>query len=123
ELRQISGTATYQLQKANDAKEIVLDTKALTIKQITDGNGKEIAYTLSDNVEFLGRALHIPLSEDIDQITIQYQTTDSSAALQWLNPEQTAGKKQPFLFTQSQAILARTWLPCQDSPGIRYTYK
>src|SRR5690606_34571457 len=63
ELRQISGTATYQLQKANDAKEIVLDTKALTIKQITDGNGKEIAYTLSDNVEFLGRALHIPLSE------------------------------------------------------------
>ena len=47
---------------------------------------------------------------------------DSARALQWLSPEQTADKTKPFLFTQGQAILTRTWIPVQDSPGIRFTY-
>jgi aminopeptidase N len=55
-------------------------------------------------------------------LTIYYSTSPDAAAVQWLEPGQTAGKKYPFLFTQSQAILARTWVPCQDSPGIRFTY-
>ena len=56
-------------------------------------------------------------------MTIRYRTAPGAAALQWLAPAQTAGGRQPFLFTQSQAILARTWLPCQDSPGVRFTYE
>jgi aminopeptidase N len=39
-----------------------------------------------------------------------------------LSPAQTAGGQLPFLFSQGQAILTRTWVPTQDSPGIRQTW-
>jgi leukotriene-A4 hydrolase len=39
-----------------------------------------------------------------------------------LNPQQTADKKKPFVFSQGESIWSRTWIPCQDSPGIRFTY-
>ncbi|UOQ71161.1 hypothetical protein [Hymenobacter cellulosilyticus] len=60
---------------------------------------------------------------DTKVVSLRYRTAPGAAALQWLSPEQTAGREQPFLFTQSQAILARSWIPCQDSPGVRFTYE
>ena len=68
----------------------------------------------------LGLAIALPAQGDT--IVIGYQTSPDAAAVQWLSPTQTAGKKLPFLFTQCQAILTRTWIPTQDSPGIRQTY-
>ena len=70
----------------------------------------------------LGQALRVALPAGAVSVRIAYRTGPTAAAVQWLLPEQTAGT-QPFLFTQSQAILARIWLPCQDSPGIRFTYE
>ena len=70
----------------------------------------------------LGQALRVALPPGTTAVRIHYRTAPTAAALQWLAPAQTTGP-QPFLFTQSQAILARTWLPCQDSPGIRFTYE
>lgn len=54
---------------------------------------------------------------------ITYETIAAQCtAVQWLLPEMTAGKKYPYLFTQCQAIHARTLLPCHDSPSVKVTY-
>jgi aminopeptidase N len=70
----------------------------------------------------LGSALHVPIGAGTSLVTIHYATSPDAAALGWMEPSMTFGKKMPFLFTQGQAILSRTWIPCQDSPGNRITY-
>ena len=117
----ISGTADYVVQ-AKDGKHIILDIDGLVIEGVVDGAGVKLPYTLGDST-FLGRALKVDLPSGTDRIAISYHTGDRAKALQWLGPEQTADKMHPFLFTQGQAILTRSWIPVQDSPGIRFTYK
>lgn len=116
----ISGKATYTI-KNNDSKTIVLDSKYLDIHKV-QADGKDTKFTLGAFDEHLGQALTITIEEATENITIFYSTTNKTEALQWLTPQQTTDKKHPFLFTQGQAILTRTWIPIQDSPQIRITY-
>ncbi|MTI41620.1 M1 family metallopeptidase [Fulvivirga lutimaris] len=122
ENKKIDGVATLHLKNGDDAKEVVLDTKALKIEKVLVGK-KEAKFTLGEADKNMGSALTIPIKSSTDSVTIHYSTSTDAEALQWLTPMQTAGKKHPFLFTQSQAILARSWVPIQDSPGIRFTYE
>lgn len=39
-------------------------------------------------------------------VEVTYETSPSATALQWLTPEQTAGKQQPYLFSQCQVCRA-----------------
>ena len=124
--RTLAGHATWHLTRAANATELLLDTRDLTIEAVVLGgpnDGAPTAFDLGPADPILGQALRIALRPDTDTVTIRYRTAPGAAALQWLAPVQTAGGRQPFLFTQSQAILARTWLPCQDSPGVRFTYE
>jgi len=118
--KEITGKAHYII-KNNAASVIVLDTKFLVIEQV-QSDGKDTTFTLGEFDELLGQPLIIDIKEDTKTITVFYKTTDKTEALQWLNPQQTADKTHPFLFTQGQAILTRTWIPIQDSPQIRVTY-
>ncbi len=121
----ITGRASIRIARDPTAKFINLDTKSLLIEKVTLGTkGQEIPakFELGVPDEILGRKLKIPILKSTEWVNIYYRTTAQSEALQWLSPEQTAGKIMPFLFTQSQAILARSWIPLQDSPGIRFTY-
>jgi leukotriene-A4 hydrolase len=131
--RTLAGTATWLLAtpagtpETDDLgpAELVLDTRELMLESVSlgeDASGPAAEYTLAPADAVLGQALHIRLPAGTAAVSIRYRTTAAAAALQWLAPTQTAGAF-PFLFTQSQAILARTWLPCQDSPGIRFTYE
>ncbi len=120
--RVISAIATWDILSSGSATEIILDTKGLRIEKINTDKGDALNFKLSDEDALLGRALIISIPKSVTTISIHYKTSENAEALQWLNPQQTAGKKYPFLFTQSQAILARSWVPCQDSPGVRFTY-
>lgn len=120
--KKITGWGIYHLTHEN-APEVIFDTHHLHITSVTlPGSEAKLAFSFTQEKPFLGQGLRIQLPAGADQVKIVFETTPASAALQWLEPEQTAGKHHPFLFTQSQAILARTWLPCQDSPSVRFTY-
>jgi leukotriene-A4 hydrolase len=119
----LSGTAALTVRANPSAREIVLDTRDLTIESVTDSAGRSLTHDLAPADPILGRALRVTLPEDRRRIVVRYTTNPTSAALQWLTPAQTAGGKQPYLFSQGQAILTRTWIPTQDSPGIRQTYE
>ncbi len=118
--KMISGKASYDI-RTKDADRIVFDTDGLKIEGVTDKSGTELSYSLGDST-MLGRALTVELPKGVDHLTIAYSTGKDAKALQWLDPQQTADKIHPFLFTQGQAILTRSWIPVQDSPGIRFTY-
>jgi leukotriene-A4 hydrolase len=121
--RTLGGTATLSLAVAPGAREVVLDTKDLAIERATNAAGGILAHTLGDEDAVRGRPLRVALRPGVTRVIVHYRTTPASAALQWLAPEQTAGKAHPYLFSQGQAILTRTWIPTQDSPGIRQTYR
>lgn len=119
----ISGIATYDIEKADDADMIIFDTRDLTIEEVKlDDAETPVDFSLGEANEYMGQALRIPITRETQKVHIQYTTSPDAAALQWLSPAQTSGE-DPFLFTQSQAILARTWIPIQDGPGIRFTYE
>lgn len=117
----LSGTATLSIENHTGTDQLILDTRDLTIREVTWGDGRDARWFLTQPTERLGRALVIELVPGVERVVIDYETSPEAAAVQWLGPGQTASGK-PFLFTQSQAILARTWVPIQDTPGVRFTY-
>ncbi|GFZ98591.1 aminopeptidase [Blastomonas marina] len=118
--KSVAGEAVLDIQAQDGADEIVLDNDGYRVASITDGEGKRLRYELGAEEEGKGRPLTVQIG-DARQIKVTYSATDADA-LQWLSPEQTAGGEYPYLFSQGQATLNRTWIPTQDSPGIRQTW-
>lgn len=119
----INATATWSIDNAKNSDSLLLDTKDLRIKNIVLDGQKPAQYRLGGKDTILGQALVISLEKGTKTVSIEYETSPDAEAVQWLTAQQTAGRKYPFLFTQSQAILARSWVPCQDTPGVRFTYE
>ena len=129
--QRLSGVADLKVERLDDnARTLVLDTRDLAIRRIwllADGRLQQVLqFALGEPVGTLGQALTIDLpaghSERSFAVRISYQTRPEASGLQWLSPAQTAGKTDPFLYSQSQAIHARSWIPLQDSPQARVTY-
>ncbi|MDB2318033.1 M1 family metallopeptidase [bacterium] len=123
ESQKLAGSATMKLDRRTAASKLYLDTNGLKIFKVqSQPDGKELKWSLGEHEPNLGSSLSVELVDGVDEVTVYYESQPGAEAVQWLTPEQTTDKKYPFLFTQSQAILARTWVPCQDTPAVRMTY-
>ena len=126
--RVVRGEARYTIRcMDNTSAWLSLDTAKLDIEHVADQDGNDLDWSLhreEPGKEFLGSQLDIELNSDsITQVVISYETSPESTALQWLDPSQTVGKAYPYLFSQCQAIHARSMLPCQDRPGVKFTFR
>ncbi|HWP44312.1 MAG TPA: M1 family metallopeptidase [Blastocatellia bacterium] len=125
----LKGAATLTVERASPGSNhpLVLDTRDLKIAKVeASSDAKSFApakFDLGQADAILGAPLTIELPPNATRVRITYETSPKASGLQWLEPSQTAGKKHPFMFTQSQAIHARSWIPLQDTPQVRVTYR
>jgi leukotriene-A4 hydrolase len=122
----LTGSAVLTIDRLNKQAPLVLDTRHLNIDKVeTSANGSNYAatkFSMGQADPILGAPLTIQLPTDAKYVRVTYSTNPDASGLQWLEPSQTAGKQNPFMFTQSQAIHARSWIPLQDTPQVRVTY-
>ena len=128
EAKTLRGTAELQLERRDPrATEIVLDTRDLQIQKTETASGSgawtSTMFRLDPSTPAFGSALRLTVPADADRVRITYASSPAAKGLQWLTPAQTSGKKQPFLFSQAQAIQARSFIPLQDTPAVRMTYE
>ena len=115
EAHTIDAVALYTIENLTGTDTIIFDTKGLTITEVLVDDAPAV-FEVGSEKEYIGSALRVPIQKNSKDVMITYTTSPDAEALLWVDGE------KPFLFSQSQAILARTWVPCQDSPGVRITY-
>jgi leukotriene A-4 hydrolase/aminopeptidase len=125
--KRLAGFVDLRIKRLNPhSRELILDTRDLKIGSV-ELAGTPLKFDVGAAKEILGAPLTIHLPEkfpgDPFVVRIKYETSPRASGLQWLEPSQTAGKKQPYLYSQSQAIHARSWIPLQDTPAVRLTYE
>src|SRR5262245_22815202 len=124
--RILEGSATLSFERRDPGPAILdLDTRGIAVASVEapDGSGwTPIPFELGPPDPILGAKLSIETPPRVDRIRVHYATGAGASGLQWLAPEQTAGKAHPFLFSQSQTIHARSWVPIQDTPQVRMTF-
>jgi leukotriene-A4 hydrolase len=121
ERRCVAGQVMLVLDRASSGP-LDLDSKGLVILSARTEKGHPISWESGPEEPILGSRLRLLLPAGTERVVIAYETGPDAPGLQWLGPEQTAGKRHPFMFTQFQPIHARTMIPCQDSPMVRASY-
>jgi len=119
--QRLSGTATLDILAKPGVGTIVLDDDGLVIARITDAKGRALKYTVGAIVPDKGAPLTVAIGA-ARRIVVTYTSAPKASALQWLPPSLTAGKTKPFLFSQGEPTNNRSWIPTQDSPGIRQSW-
>ena len=122
----LAGRVVLSLEKVDpQAETVILDVRDLNVSKISDeSSGDTLEFTYGSPTGF-GEKLEVKLPKSGEKelkISVEYSSSPGATALQWLSPAQTAGKTQPYVFSQCQAIHARSMLPCQDTPSVKTPY-
>jgi leukotriene-A4 hydrolase len=124
----LKGSVTLELESLTEKEsyEIVLDSSFLAISSVAV-DSELSKWELKDRLEPYGAPLHISVPGGVPKgqvvkVDVALETTSKCTALQWLTPAQTSNKKHPYMFSQCQAIHARSLFPCQDTPGVKSTF-
>ena len=134
-LRGVAGLHVKRLDPG--ATQLILDTRDLTVTEVTVKAQGVLGATSKTETTWVGRPFHFerkdpilgqalvielpPSNKPTEFIRIDYETSPTAPGLQWVMPAQTAGHR-PFLYTQSEPIGTRSWIPLQDTPQVRLTY-
>ncbi len=127
DIKSLMGNAVLGFSPIDEkADELVLDTQKLAIDKVEISEDKsrwvDTTFTLGKEDRILGAPLRIKISPSARFVRVTYSTSPNASGLQWLTPQQTAGKKLPFVYSQNEAIHARSWMPVQDTPSVRMTF-
>jgi leukotriene-A4 hydrolase len=134
----LRGVVGLQIKRLDPgATELILDTRDISVAEVTQKAQDVLGATSKSETTWVGRPYHFekkdpilgqalvielpPSTRPTEFIRIEYETSPTAPALQWLTAKQT--KHKPFLYTQSEPIGARSWIPLQDTPQVRMTYK
>ena len=121
----VYGVARHDIKQIENVDTMILDVKNLDIQKITlgdKGNELETNYLLGQTDELLGQPLFVKINPKTTKVNVYYKTTQKTEAIDWLPASLTQGKKHPFMYTQGESILTRSWIPIQDIPSNRITY-
>ncbi|RYC61936.1 hypothetical protein CHU98_g4279 [Xylaria longipes] len=128
EKQRLEGSVLLELESLTDKKsqEVILDTNHLSILSVKS-NSADLQWALKGRVDPYGSPLHVSVPEGVSQgdilkLDIALETTKDCVGLQWMTPAQTGNKKHPYVYSQCQAILARSIFPCQDTPDVKSTF-
>lgn len=124
----LKGSVILQLesQTEKESTEVILDSRFVKVSSVSI-NSAESKWELKEHTDPLGAPLHISVPDGVSKgeiinLAIELETTEKCTALQWLTPAQTSNKKYPYMFSQCQAINARSIFPCQDTPDVKSTF-
>jgi len=122
ERRQLDGEAALVLA-GPAAGPFDLDSRGLDVRSVLTSDGTPVPFELGPEEPVLGQRLRLLLPAGTREVRLRYRTSPEAPALQWLDPQQTAGGRHPFLFSQCQAIHARSLVPIPDTPRVRFSYE
>ncbi|QSX28675.1 M1 family metallopeptidase [Shewanella cyperi] len=126
EQQRIEGQVELSLDWHSDSRHLLLDSRGLDIHSVqalnSDGQWHQAQFSLGAHHGVMGEPVEIRLNARETKVRINYRSAEVASGLQWLSAAQTQGKSQPFMFSQNQAIHARSWLPLQDTPAVRSTF-
>lgn len=120
--KKLIGFVKHDIENITGTTTMIFDVNQLSIDKVVLDDNEPTQFVIGNYDDVKGSPMEVTVKPETKSVTIYYSTQPNSKALQWLAPQQTAGKKFPYLFTQGEAVLTRTWIPCQDTPQNRITY-